>query len=53
MHTLSGQRSVEQLLEQARGEKDRHRMRTYLRLLEDYSVYMTPLRQAPGPELPL
>ena len=41
MHTLSGQRSVEQLLEQARGEKDRHRMRTYLRLLEDYSVYMT------------
>ena len=32
---------MEQLLEQARSEKDPYRRRTYLRLLEDYSVYMT------------
>lgn len=41
MHTLSGQSSTEQLLEQARSEKDPRRLRTYLRLLEDYNVYMT------------
>ena len=41
LHTLSGQNSMEQLLEQARSEKDPYRLRTYLRLLEDYSVYMT------------
>lgn len=41
LHTLSGQSSMEQLLEQARSEKDPYRLRTYLRLLEDYSVYMT------------
>ncbi|MDR0841438.1 MAG: hypothetical protein LBN26_08685 [Christensenellaceae bacterium] len=41
MHTLSRGESFEQLLEQARAEKNPQRIRTYLRLLEEYSIYLT------------
>ena len=34
-------RDNEQLLEQAKGEKNLQRIRMYLRLLEEYSTYMT------------
>ena len=41
MHTLSTDQTLEQLLEQAKGEKNLQRIRMYLRLLEEYSTYMT------------
>lgn len=41
MHTISTDASFEQLLEQARGEKSSLHLRTYLRLFEEYSTYMT------------
>ncbi len=41
MHTISTARSFEQLLEQAKGEKNLQRIRTYLMLLQEYSTYMT------------
>lgn len=40
MRTISTDRSLEQLLEQAKGEKNLQRVRTYLLLLEEYSTYM-------------
>ena len=41
MHMLSIDQTLEQLLEQAKGEKNLQRIRMYLRLLEEYSTYMT------------
>ena len=41
MHTLSTDQTLEQLLEQAKSEKNLQRIRMYLRLLEEYSTYMT------------
>ena len=41
MHTLSTDQALEQLLEQAKSEKNLQRIRMYLRLLEEYSTYMT------------
>ena len=35
MHTLSTDQTLEQLLEQAKGEKNLQRIRMYLRLLEE------------------
>ncbi len=41
MHTISTDASFDLLLEQARGEKNTHRIRTYLRLFDEYNTYMT------------
>ena len=41
MHTISTDSSFDLLLEQARGERDPQRIRTYLRLFEEYNTYMT------------
>lgn len=41
MRTVTESASFEELLEQARDEKNLQRIRTYLRLFEEYSVYMT------------
>ncbi|MGM9563468.1 MAG: hypothetical protein ACI3VQ_05265 [Faecousia sp.] len=41
MRTISTDKSLEQLLEQAKGEKNLQRIRTYLLLLEEFSTYMT------------
>ncbi|MDO5112077.1 MAG: cytidyltransferase-related domain protein [Clostridia bacterium] len=41
MRTITESASFEELLEQARNEKNLQRIRTYLRLLEEYSTYMT------------
>ncbi len=41
MHTISVSDSFEALLEQARDEKNLSRIRTYLLLFEEYSMYMT------------
>lgn len=41
MHTISTDASFDQLLEQARGEKNTHRIRTYLQLFSEYNTYMT------------
>ena len=41
MHTISTERTFDQLLEQARGERTTASIRTYLRLLDEYSTYMT------------
>ena len=41
MQMISTTQSFELLLEQAKGEKNLQRIRTYLRLLEEYSNYMT------------
>ena len=41
MHTISTDKSLELLLEQAKGEKNLQRIRTYLLLLEEFSTYMT------------
>ena len=41
MHTVSTDQSLEQLLEQAMGEKNLQRIRTYLLLLQEYNTYMT------------
>ena len=41
MNTITTDHSFEQLLEQAKGEKNLQRIRTYLMLLQEYSTYMT------------
>ncbi len=41
MNTITTNRSFELLLEQAKGEKNLQRIRTYLMLLQEYSTYMT------------
>ena len=41
MQMLGGSASFAELLEQARSEKNLHRIRTYLQLFEEYSTYMT------------
>lgn len=41
MHTISTSASFDLLLEQARGEKNSQRVRTYLRLFDEYNTYMT------------
>ena len=41
MNTITTNHSFEQLLEQAKGEKNLQRIRTYLMLLQEYSTYMT------------
>lgn len=41
MHTISVDASFDQLLEQARGEKNSHRIRTYLQLFNEYNTYMS------------
>lgn len=41
MRTISTDLSFDQLLEQAKGEKNLQRIRTYLMLLQEYSTYMT------------
>ena len=41
MHTISTDAAFDLLLEQARGEKDHQRIRTYLRLFDEYNTYMT------------
>lgn len=41
MRMVSTDRSLEQLLEQAKGEKNLQRIRTYLLLLREYNTYMT------------
>ena len=41
MHTITADRSFDQLLEQARGERTSSALRTYLRLLNEYSAYMS------------
>ena len=41
MHTITTDRSFDQLLEQARGERTSSAIRTYLRLLDEYSTYMS------------
>ena len=41
MYAITKDVTFGQLLEQARGEKNLHRIRTYLRLFEEYSTYMT------------
>jgi len=41
MHTISTERSFDQLLERARGERTGAAVRTYLRLLDEYSTYMS------------
>lgn len=41
MYTVSVDRTFELLLEQAKGEKNLHHIRTYLLLFNEYSTYMT------------
>ncbi len=41
MRTVSTDKSLEQLLEQAKSEKNLQRIRTYLLLLQEYNTYMT------------
>ena len=41
MRMLGSSASFAELLEQARSEKNLHRIRTYLQLFEEYSTYMT------------
>lgn len=41
MHAISTDRTFDQLLEQARGERTSSSIRTYLRLLDEYNTYMT------------
>ena len=41
MAGLSGDVTFGQLLEQARGDKNLHHIRTYLRIFEEFSTYMT------------
>ena len=41
MASISGDVTFGQLLEQARGEKNLHHIRTYLRIFEEFSTYMT------------
>ncbi len=41
MRMLGGNASFVELVEQARSEKNLHRIRTYLQLFEEYSTYMT------------
>ena len=41
MHTVSTDASFDQLLEQARGEKNTLRIRTYLELFQEYHTYMS------------
>ena len=41
MHTITTDHSFDQLLEQARGERTSSSIRTYLRLLQEYSTYMS------------
>lgn len=41
MHTISTDASFDLLLEQARGERNTQRIRTYLRLFDEYNTYMT------------
>ena len=41
MRTITTAHSFNQLLEQAKGEKNLQRIRTYLMLLQEYSTYMT------------
>ena len=41
MNAISTDTSFDLLLEQARGEKNTHRIRTYLRLFDEYNTYMT------------
>ena len=41
MYAISKDVTFAQLLERARGEKNLHRIRTYLRLFGEYSTYMT------------
>ena len=41
MRTITTDHSFELLLEQAKGEKNLQRIRTYLMLLQEYSTYMT------------
>lgn len=41
MYNLAKDVSFGQLLERARGEKNLHRIRTYLRIFEEFSTYMT------------
>ena len=41
MHMISTDQSFEQILEQAKTEKNRYRIRTYLHLLREYSTYMS------------
>ena len=41
MHTITAEQSFDRLLEQARGERTTASVRTYLRLLDEYSTYMT------------
>ena len=45
MRTITESASFEALLEQARDEKNLQRIRTYLRLFEEYSTYMTQSRK--------
>ena len=41
MHTITAERSFDLFLEQARSERTTASIRTYLRLLDEYSTYMT------------
>lgn len=41
MHTISADASFDLLLEQVRGEKNTQRIRSYLRLFDEYNTYMT------------
>ena len=41
MASISGDVTFGQLLEQARGDKNLHHIRTYLRIFEEFSTYMT------------
>lgn len=41
MSTITTDHAFEQMLEQAKGEKNLQRIRTYLLLLQEYSTYMT------------
>ena len=41
MNAISTDASFDLLLEQARGEKNTQRIRTYLRLFDEYNTYMS------------
>ena len=41
MHTITTEQSFDLFLEKARGERTTASIRTYLRLLDEYSTYMT------------
>ena len=41
MYAITKEVTFGQMLEQARGEKNLHRIRTYLRVFEEYNTYMT------------